>query len=158
MRSRRLLWLPFLAVLALALVAAACGGEEEEGVATPTGVPTAAVSPTPPGPSPTPGAAPVAETVEIAAIPSITFDTDTITVSAGSQVSLRFMNDDSGIPHNWAAYTDSDATELLPGAITEICSGDCSEEITFTAPTEPGTYYFRCDVHPTVMTGSFVVE
>ena len=158
MRSRRLLWLPFLAVLALAMVAAACGGEEEEGVATPTGVPIGAASPTPPAPSLTPGAVPVAETVEIAAVPVLAFDMDTITVSVGSQVTVRFSNDESGIPHNWAAYRDSDATELLPGAITGICAGECSEEITFAAPTEPGRYYFRCDVHPIVMTGTLVVE
>jgi plastocyanin len=28
----------------------------------------------------------------------------------------------------------------------------------FDAPEEPGAYFFRCDVHPTAMTGTFRVE
>jgi len=28
---------------------------------------------------------------------------------------------------------------------------------TFTAPSTPGTYFFRCDVHPETMTGQFIV-
>jgi plastocyanin len=31
-------------------------------------------------------------------------------------------------------------------------------DYTFTAPEEPGTYHYHCDVHPTVMTGDFIVE
>ncbi len=29
---------------------------------------------------------------------------------------------------------------------------------TFTAHSQPGTYFFRCDVHFTMMTGQFVVH
>jgi plastocyanin len=28
---------------------------------------------------------------------------------------------------------------------------------TFTAPTQPGAYFFRCDIH-TYMTGTFIVQ
>ncbi|HVN74616.1 MAG TPA: hypothetical protein VMT44_08495 [Methanoregula sp.] len=28
----------------------------------------------------------------------------------------------------------------------------------FTAPETPGTYYFRCDVQPSVMNGEFIVR
>jgi plastocyanin len=102
--------------------------------------------------------APAAETVEIAAVPSMKFDKDTITVKAGSQVTLKFTNSDTGVPHNWAAYTDSTASTLIPGAKTATCTGPCEEEITFTAPDQPGDYFFRCDVHPAVMTGTLVVQ
>jgi N-methylhydantoinase B len=27
----------------------------------------------------------------------------------------------------------------------------------FTAPSVPGTYFFRCDFHPVTMSGTFVV-
>ena len=92
--------------------------------------------------------------VEIAMIPTIKFDTVDITVPAGQPVTLTADNVDPGIPHNWAVYTDDSASELIAG--TPICT-DCTETITFEPP-EPGVYFFRCDVHPIQMVGTFVVE
>ena len=171
MRSRRLLAFTFLAISTLALVAVACGGGEEEKATATSTRPAAAASPTRPAASPTAGAkasptgtpapmattAPAAQTVEISAIPTMKFDKDTITVKAGSQVTLKFTNKDTGVPHNWAAYTDSTASEPIPGAKTEICTGSCEKEITFTAPAQPGEYFFQCDVHPS-MNGTLIVE
>jgi plastocyanin len=172
MRSRRLLVFTFLAIVPLALLAVACGGGKKETVAPTSTRPAVAATPTRPATSPTASAkasptgtpaseattAAGAETVEISAIPTIKFDKDTITVKAGSQVTLKFTNSDTGTPHNWAAYTDSTASTLIPGAKTEVCTGPCEEQITFTAPDQPGDYFFRCDVHPTAMTGTLVVQ
>jgi plastocyanin len=36
-------------------------------------------------------------------------------------------------------------------------TGPTTTTYTFTAPSTPGSYFFRCDVHPTQMTGTFVV-
>jgi len=171
MRSRRLVAFTFLAISSLALVATACGGGGTKTTATSTR-PAAAPSPTRPAVTPTAEAvasstvtpapeattAPAAQTVEIAAIPRMKFDKDTITVKAGSQVTLKFTNSDTGVPHNWAAYTDSTASTPIPGAKTKTCSGPCEDEITFTAPEQPGDYFFRCDIHPVAMTGTLVVE
>jgi plastocyanin len=172
MRSRRLLVFTLLAIAPLALLAVACGGGKKETVTATSTRPAVAATPTRPAASPTAGAkasptgaagptattAAGAETVEISAIPTIKFDKDTITVKAGSQVTLRFTNSDTGVPHNWAAYTDSTASTPIPGAKTATCTGPCEEQITFTAPSQPGDYFFRCDVHPTVMTGTLVVQ
>ncbi len=38
----------------------------------------------------------------------------------------------------------------------EIFSGVAQMESTFTTPG-PGTYFFRCDVHPVTMVGTVVV-
>ena len=91
---------------------------------------------------------------EIAMIPIIKFDTVDVTVPAGQPVTLTADNADPGIPHNWAVYTDDSASELIAG--TPICT-DCTETITFDAP-EPGVYFFKCDVHPVQMVGTFTVE
>jgi plastocyanin len=59
--------------------------------------------------------------------------------------------------HNFALYESKAAeTEIFVG---EIINGP-DETITyeFEAPSEPGTYFFRCDVHPLTMTGRFIVE
>lgn len=84
------------------------------------------------------------------------FNRSTITVPAGATVIVHFTNDDSGTPHNFAVYTNSAATTLIfKGTIID---GVSSTTYTFTAPMTPGMYFFRCDVHPTLMTGSFVVQ
>ncbi|MDN7013648.1 plastocyanin [Methanoculleus sp. FWC-SCC3] len=86
---------------------------------------------------------------------AIAFNTSTITVPAGADVTMVFDNQDTGIPHNVAVYTDSTAAEEI--FVGEIIDGPAEVTYTFTAPEEPGTYYFRCDVHPS-MDGDFVVE
>ncbi len=93
-------------------------------------------------------------TVEIAMIPVLQFDTVDVAVPAGQTVTLTADNQDPGVFHNWAVYTDESASELI--AATVICV-DCTETITFDPP-DPGVYFFKCDVHPVQMVGTFVVE
>jgi plastocyanin len=86
---------------------------------------------------------------------NMAFDQSTLTVPAGADVTLRFANNDSGVPHNVAIYeTPAAATVIFQG---KVIPGPQSITYTFTAPTRPGTYFFRCDVHPETMTGAFVV-
>jgi plastocyanin len=87
---------------------------------------------------------------------NIAFDKSTITVPAGAQVTINFDNQDSGIPHNFSLYTDSSASTSI--YIGDIITGPKTITYTFTAPSTPGNYFFRCDVHPTIMTGTFVVQ
>jgi plastocyanin len=87
---------------------------------------------------------------------NMAFDTNTITVPAGASVTINFNNKD-GASHNFSLYTDSGAK---PPAIFqgEIINGSKTVTYHFTAPAQPGTYFFRCDIHPTTMTGSFIVK
>lgn len=86
---------------------------------------------------------------------SIAFDTSTITVDAGEAVTIEFSNEDP-VAHNVAVYeTDQAQAEIFVG---EIFTGPETTTYEFTAPSEPGTYFFRCDVHPQIMQGDFVVE
>jgi plastocyanin len=86
----------------------------------------------------------------------IAFNTSTITVPAGSMVTINFDNQDSGIQHNFAVYESSSAQNTIFKG--DIITGPKKTTYTFTAPDKPGTYFFRCDVHPTQMTGQFIVE
>ncbi|KAF5035146.1 MAG: cupredoxin domain-containing protein [Methanoculleus sp.] len=87
---------------------------------------------------------------------NIAFNVSTITVPAGAKVTVDFDNEDSGIPHNFAVYTNSAATEKI--FVGDIITGPAKTTYTFTAPSKPGTYYFRCDVHPEQMNGNFIVQ
>ncbi len=83
------------------------------------------------------------------------FDKSSFTVPAGATVALSFINDDPGVQHNFALYTDASATTaIFRGA---VATGQQTVLYTFAAPSTPGTYFFRCDIHPETMSGSFVV-
>ncbi|WP_214040987.1 cupredoxin domain-containing protein [Methanoculleus sp.] len=83
------------------------------------------------------------------------FDLEAITVPAGANVTMAFDNRDGGIPHNVAVYDSPARAEAI--FVGEIITGPAEITYTFTAPSEPGTYYFQCDVHPS-MNGDFIVE
>lgn len=87
---------------------------------------------------------------------NIAFDKSTITVGAGDEVMINFDNKDNNVPHNFSVYTDSTATKLIFQG--EIITGPKTISYTFVAPNTPGNYFFRCDVHPTMMTGTFIVQ
>ena len=55
----------------------------------------------------------------------------------------------------FSIYTDSSASQaLFTGALV---TGPKTATYKVDA-LEPGTYFFRCDVHPTTMTGTFIVK
>ena len=93
-------------------------------------------------------------TIDIISV-NMAFDTSTITVPAGAEVTMNLDNQDDGIPHNVSVYTDSSAAEAI--FIGDLITGPEKVTYTFTAPETPGTYYFQCDVHP-FMNGDFIVE
>ena len=94
---------------------------------------------------------------------NMVFSTATITAPAGTTVQVNFHNQESpgssqvtGIAHNFAVYdSPSSATALFSG---EIITGGSDAVYRFTAPSTPGTYFFRDDANPLVMNGSFIVQ
>ncbi|MDP3879001.1 MAG: DUF4399 domain-containing protein, partial [Dehalococcoidales bacterium] len=82
------------------------------------------------------------------------FDKGTISVPAGANVTIVFNNQEI-IPHSFSLYQDSTATS--PIFVGETIVGPRTVSYQFIAPSTPGTYFFRCDVHPTFMTGSLIV-
>jgi plastocyanin len=76
------------------------------------------------------------------------------TVPAGQTVDITFDNLDTGVYHNIAVYTQN------PGG-SPIWTGQPIRgvnKITYTAQfNQPGQFAFRCDFHPTAMTGTFTV-
>jgi plastocyanin len=101
-----------------------------------------------------PVSAPTGTVVRIEAKNSL-FPTKTVTAPAGHAFSIRFRNSDAGILHNVSIYTNASATDdLFKG---KIFAGPATEIYKISA-LEAGSYFFRCDVHLTVMTGTLTVS
>ncbi len=86
------------------------------------------------------------------------FDKTCLAAPAGLTFTVTFKNLDTGIPHNFAIYSDSNATTWLGGAesAAKIVMGPGS--VTYTIKGLPaGQYFFRCDIHPQTMKGVFIV-
>jgi nitrite reductase (NO-forming) len=121
----------------------------------PSAVPTPAPAPSPSGGTGvTASCSPTGTSLKLAA-KNMAFDTDCLAAPAGKAFAIAFVNQDAGVPHNMSIYTDnSAATPLFQG---KLVSGTGS--ITYKVPAlAAGTYYFRCDVHPTQMFGTFIVK
>jgi plastocyanin len=97
------------------------------------------------------------QTVQVIA-KNIAFDLKEIRVNAGGQVRVRFDNQDAGVKHNVAFYKSAtDITPVSSGSVGLIFDGPGIDDTVFDVPAA-GSYFFRCDVHPTIMTGTFAVQ
>ncbi len=87
------------------------------------------------------------------------FDTKCLAAPANQSFTIDFDNQDAGVPHNVEIYTDQNATKRLGGATgaTDTITGPATTAYHVGA-LPAGTYFFRCDVHPTAMFGTFVVK
>jgi plastocyanin len=180
--------LPMLGVLGVALLAAACGGGGNNNTPTATrpaatATPRATASPaatpkatTTPAATATPKATatPAATaTPKATATPAATatptagatqidvtaqntaFDKTTIQVTAGQPFTIILNNKDS-MPHNLHIFTAKGGTSIAvtnPQAVEPGNTGTLTTTIT-----QPGDYYFQCDFHPTLMTGTLTVK
>ncbi|HLZ72705.1 MAG TPA: cupredoxin domain-containing protein [Dehalococcoidia bacterium] len=76
------------------------------------------------------------------------------TVKANQPVALTLKNEGQAV-HNWHLLDATDAGgKEIKGALLDPGK---SETLDFTI-AKPGTYHFQCDVHPTEMKGTLVVQ
>jgi plastocyanin len=106
-----------------------------------------------PSAAPAPAPNPTRPSVAVASVNS-RFDPASLTAPAGTAFDIRFENKDSGIPHNVALFTDSSASRSL--LVGETFAGPATRVYSVPA-LDAGTYFFRCDVHASTMTGSLEV-
>jgi plastocyanin len=96
------------------------------------------------------------QTVEVVA-QGLAFDMKQITVSSGGQLRVRLDNKDT-LDHNIAFYTSAtNLTPVSPGSVGLVFKGPAVDDTAFAVPAK-GSYFFRCDVHATTMTGTFTVN
>jgi plastocyanin len=127
------------------------------GLAVQSPTPTGGPPTTSPTPSTTCEQADKTDTVQIVAQNvAFTPETSCIQVPAGKPFTIHFDNQDAGTQHDVAIFPS--ATELTtvlfrpPDLLTGVASTDYQVDAL-----DAGTYFFHCDVHPT-MTGSVVVK
>ncbi len=117
---------------------------------------TATAPPAPPSP-PAPPCRPKGTTLQLAAA-NVTYDVSCLAVAANTPFTVAFRNADAGVSHNFHIFsadpiTDPNAKSLFSGQLT---TGPSTTDYHVTA-LPAGTYFFHCDVHPT-MHGTFVVS
>ncbi len=86
---------------------------------------------------------------------SLQYDKHSITLPANTQVTVTLNNQDAGVSHNFAVYKDKSASTKIFGG--DLVTGPATKDYSFSTPG-PGSYYFRCDVHPDTMNGTLTVK
>ncbi len=88
----------------------------------------------------------------------IQYDTACLVAPAGQDFQINFDNMDAGTPHNVAIATDPAYADFI--FTGDLVTGPKTATYDVTkdsGPLDAGTYFFRCDVHPTTMTGTLEV-
>jgi plastocyanin len=151
-RHKLLRPLTALAVATLAL-AAACGGGGYGSSATSTPKANSAA----PSPAASSAANGQGASLEISTPSGTQYDKNELDATTGQQITVKYTNN-STTPHNVHFNNGPDANSPSLGQ-TNIAAGPNNvQTVSFKAPSTPGSYYFHCDVHPTVMNGHLVVR
>lgn len=125
--------------------------DDDEGAPNGNGEPTAA---------PTDGATtpPAGDTFDISMGDNF-FEPKDVTVSAGASATFNVANDGAAI-HNLRIAAADNEYDTGDDVLTELVMAAGAEDtITWTVPSEPGVYDFRCDYHWQVgMIGTITVQ
>jgi plastocyanin len=79
-----------------------------------------------------------------------------LVIAAGTDVEITAENT-SGF-HSFAVYESESAAEGGEDSIaeTEACSSPCTDSVTVNLAA--GEHFFRCQVHPNLMTGTLIAQ
>ena len=160
----RAIMLTALAVPAVLLAAAACGGDDDEDVNGGNGGNGATATPAGDGNGNGDGGGETTFDLNMHEEGGNVFElgdekNPTLAVPAGEDITINLTNEGIAI-HNMrfagedSEYNNDDDAVSDP----EVVSAGQDAVLEFTAPEEPGTYPYQCDFHPTDMKGEIEVE
>lgn len=100
------------------------------------------------------GGSPAASNTITITAANTAFSKTSLSFTAGSPVTIKFTNNDT-VPHNIHIFqgTSATGTSVFTGTIAN--AGDTETYNVGSLPA--GSYFFRCDIHPTLMTGTITV-
>jgi hypothetical protein len=87
---------------------------------------------------------------------NLSFKNTCLVAAAGKPVSINFDNTDSGVVHNIAVSKSSAYTSFIFTGSAVTGPNKTTYDVS-KASLPVGTYFFRCDYHPTSMFGQLVV-
>ncbi len=144
--------LAFLALGLALILAVACNGDDGGGT-TPAGGETPAADETPAG-----GETPAdgGDLTGIQMVPGNAFGTSELTIAADTNVKITADNTNGF--HSFAVYNSRDEAEggSEPIDETDTCNAPCVDSVNVNLAA--GEYFFRCEVHPAIMTGKLTVR
>jgi plastocyanin len=86
----------------------------------------------------------------------LAFQPAELTAPANTLVTVTYSNN-TNLAHNIHFFDGSDQNAASLGA-TQVQTGpNAQDSVTFTTPSQPGDYFFWCDVHQSAMTGTLHV-
>jgi plastocyanin len=145
-----------LALVFAGVIICSYHGTDSSAEVYPTAAPAAASSSSGSSSSSTPtaGAAAAPGALTLTA-KNLAYDKRSLTASPNTQVTLTLDNQDAGVAHNFSIYTNNKATtKIFTG---DLVTGPDKKTYSFKTPAA-GTCFYRCDVHPDQMTGTFSVK
>jgi plastocyanin len=89
----------------------------------------------------------------VVTIIDFSYDPEEFAVPAGEEVTFEVANDDD-VSHTFTVYRDAEFNRIGDVSV-QVDAGEGGEG---TATFEAGEYFFRCELHPSQMQGSFVAE
>ena len=150
MFSPRILIVLF-AAMAVSVGLVACGGDDNESTSAST-APARTTAPAAGATTPASSGA-AGEVLKVTAA-DFKFDPADVDAPLGKAVTIQLTNTGQA-PHTLTVYSDDAHTKKVAGAEARAAAGQKGEfTVTFD---KAGDYYFRCEVHPTKMTGEIKV-
>jgi plastocyanin len=87
----------------------------------------------------------------------LAFTPKEVTAPANTSVTVNYTNN-SALPHNIVFFNGADSSAPVL-AQTDIVTGpNAPKSVTFTTPSQAGSYFFWCQVHQAAMTGTLKVQ
>jgi len=83
------------------------------------------------------------------------FSVDRVEVEAGSTTTITLENRDD-VTHTLVVYAGENADSEIAGGTGDVAAGEDGEAVVFFSTT--GEHAFRCQIHPSRMSGTFVVR